>query len=107
MFRIHRKNTPKITPKPGQESVWDYPRPPRLERTSKFIRIVFNGESIAETNKAYRVLETSHPPVYYIPFKDIKQKFLHTTSGVTYCEWKGTANIILVQQKSSYQLKIM
>ena len=55
-----------IPPQPGQESVWDYPRPPRLERTEKHIQIVFNGVVIADTRRAYRVLETSHPPVYYL-----------------------------------------
>jgi uncharacterized protein (DUF427 family) len=47
------------------ENVWDYPRPPALERVSKPIRIVFSGQTIAETSAAWRVLETSHPPVYY------------------------------------------
>ena len=52
------------TLKPGQESVWDYPRPPRVESTSKRIRVVYAGETIADTQRAFRVLETSHPPVY-------------------------------------------
>ena len=57
----------RTEPADGQESVWDYPRPPRLERTAKHIVIKFNGQIIADTRDAYRVLETSHPPVYYIP----------------------------------------
>ena len=57
----------RIEPAIGQESVWDYPRPPRLERLMKHIVIKFNGQIIADTHDAYRVLETSHPPVYYIP----------------------------------------
>ena len=57
----------RIEPAVGQESVWDYPRPPRLERTAKHIVIKCNGQIIADTRDAYRVLETSHPPVYYIP----------------------------------------
>jgi uncharacterized protein (DUF427 family) len=56
----------RIEPKLGQESVWDYPRPPLLEISGKNIQIVFNNVIIADTNKAYRVLETSHPPVYYL-----------------------------------------
>lgn len=56
----------RIEPEPGQESVWDYPRPPRLESSPKKIKIVFNEVIIAESQNAYRVLETSHPPVYYI-----------------------------------------
>lgn len=80
-----------IPPKPGQESVWDYPRPPRLEPTSKHLKIVFNGVVIAETQKAYRVLETSHPPVYYIPPEDIQTESLESSSQGSYCEWKGMA----------------
>ena len=81
----------RIEPKEGQESVWDYPRPPKLEKTNKHIKIEFNGETIAETNGAYRVLETSHPPVYYIPPEDIKMNFLSENPGSSFCEWKGKA----------------
>ena len=83
-----------IGPKPGQESVWDYPRPPRLEETSKRIRIVFNGEVIADTTNAKRVLETSHPPTYYIPPEDIRQEFVQPGNGSSFCEWKGAAGYI-------------
>jgi uncharacterized protein (DUF427 family) len=78
-----------IVPSAGQESVWDYPRPPRLEDTTKHIQIIFNGEVIADTHRAKRVLETSHPPVYYIPPEDIKQEYLIPVPRATYCEWKG------------------
>ncbi len=81
----------RIEPKPGQESVWDYPRPPQLESVSKHIRIEFAGEIIASTNSAYRVLETSHPPVYYLPGADIKMEFVIAASGSSFCEWKGKA----------------
>ena len=80
-----------IKPKPGQESVWDYPRPPRLELTDKRVQIVFNGVTIADTNRAYRVLETSHPPVYYLPPEDIEMQFLVKENGRSFCEWKGQA----------------
>lgn len=56
-----------ISPHPGQESVWDYPRPPRLEPTTELVEVLFNGELIAQSRRCYRVLETSHPPTYYIP----------------------------------------
>jgi uncharacterized protein (DUF427 family) len=79
-------------PGPGQESVWDYPRPPRLEATNKQIQIIFNGIMIANTHRAYRILETSHPPVYYIPPEDIKTEYLQPDSGNSLCEWKGLAN---------------
>lgn len=76
----------------AQESVWDYPRPPRVEDSARHIQVVFNGEMIAGTRRARRVLETSHPPVYYIPPEDIKQEYLALTSRQTYCEWKGQAS---------------
>jgi uncharacterized protein (DUF427 family) len=78
-------------PGPGQESVWDYPRPPRLEECEKHIRIVFNGATIADTRRARRVLETSHPPNYYIPRDDIAMDHLVRVAGVSLCEWKGQA----------------
>ncbi len=74
-----------------QESVWDYPRPPKLEQTNKHLKIIFNGEVIAESNRAFRVLETSHPPVYYFPPEDVKMEFLIEASGSSFCEWKGRA----------------
>ena len=87
-----------ITPQPGQESVWDYPRPPRLERSQKPIKIVFNGITLAETNRAYRVLETSHPPVYYISPEDIKMEYLQAGSPQkSFCEWKGVAGYYTVK----------
>ena len=82
----------RIEPKAGQESVWDYPRPPKLERTNKTLKIVFNGEIIAEATRAFRVLETSHPPVYYFPPDDVRMKFLTKNSDSSFCEWKGAAN---------------
>ncbi|WP_373527323.1 DUF427 domain-containing protein [Nostoc sp.] len=81
----------RIEPAPGQESVWDYPRPPRLEDTNKHIQIIFNGVTIADTHSAKRVLETSHPPVYYIPPADIKMEYLRLTAQSSFCEWKGRA----------------
>ena len=81
-----------ISPQANQESVWDYPRPPSLEKSHKQLKIVFNDLVIAETNSAYRVLETSHPPSYYLPPEDIKMEYLQqTTSNGSFCEWKGTA----------------
>lgn len=82
----------KIEPKFGQESVWDYPRPPRLEQTNKHLKIIFNGEIITQTNRAFRVLETSHPPVYYLPPDDVRMEFLTKVGGSSFCEWKGAAN---------------
>lgn len=79
-------------PKAGQESVWDYPLPPKLERTDKHLNIVLGGEIIAETNRGFRVLETSHPPVYYFPPSDVRMEFLSENAGSSFCEWKGAAS---------------
>jgi len=81
----------RIEPGPGQESVWDYPRPPRLEKLSDKLRVTFAGETIAETDQAYRLLETSHPPVYYFPPIDVRQDFLAPAAGRSLCEFKGVA----------------
>lgn len=82
-----------IEPGPGQESVWDYPRPPRLEESDKHIQVVFNGVVIADTHRAKRILETSHPPVYYIPPQDVKLDQCFTPAQrATFCEWKGAAS---------------
>lgn len=82
----------KETPLDWQESVWDYPRPPRIEDFGKKIKIIFGGEVIAETFRAKRVLETSHPPVYYIPPEDVKKEYLSPAGNNSYCEWKGEAS---------------
>jgi len=75
------------------ESVWDYPRPPRLELTHHHIRIVHCGILVAETARALRVLETSHPPVYYLPHPDIAMHLLKPSArAASLCEFKGLAN---------------
>jgi uncharacterized protein (DUF427 family) len=82
----------RIEPQLGQESVWDYPRPPRLEDSSKRLRVVYNGVTIADTHHAKRILETSHPPVYYIPPEDVRMDLLTPALRATFCEWKGAAS---------------
>lgn len=89
--------TQRIAPGPGQESVWDYPRPPRIEDSSKAVKVVFNGQVIADTRRAKRVLETSHPPVYYIPLADVREEYLVRTARSSFCEWKGTASYYTVR----------
>jgi uncharacterized protein (DUF427 family) len=73
------------------ENVWDYPRPPALERVARPIRIVFAGETIAQTAASFRVLETSHPPVYYLPPAAFLPGVLLAAPGGSFCEWKGQA----------------
>ena len=93
----------RIKPGPGQESVWDYPRPPRLEMCGKCIEIHFAGQRIARTRSAFRVLETSHPPVYYLPPHDIQPGVLQPAGGGSFCEWKGEAryfDVVLKDQQA-------
>ncbi len=81
----------RIEPGAGQESVWDYPRPPRLEKVTERLRVLFNGQTIVDTMAGYRVLETSHPPVYYLPPQDTQMAFLERAPGESWCEFKGLA----------------
>jgi len=76
----------------GTESVWDYPRPPRIEKVSKHVQVFFSGKLIVDTKATFRVLETSHPPTYYIPPEDIRLEFLQKTNKRTICEYKGIAD---------------
>ncbi len=84
------KSLPPVPP--GKESVWDYPRPPRVEETPRHIRVIFNGVVIADTTRALRVLETSHPPTYYIPPEDIRMAHLRPSQRRSFCEFKGQAS---------------
>ena len=81
----------RVVPGPGQESVWDYPRPPRLEPVAKRLRVVLAGQTIAETTAAFRVLETSHPPVYYLPPDAFAPGVLRPNDRTSFCEFKGMA----------------
>ena len=78
-----------VAPGPGQESVWDYPRPPRVEDSARHVQVWFNGVLLAETRRAKRLLETSHPPTWYIPPEDVKLEHLHENEDSSWCEWKG------------------
>ena len=73
------------------ESVWDYPRPPRVEPVPERIRVVVDGTVIADSTRAVRVLETSHPPTYYVPSADVRMDLLSVSGSSSVCEWKGTA----------------
>jgi uncharacterized protein (DUF427 family) len=80
-----------IPPGPDEESVWAYPRPPRLERVPSRLRVVFAGRTIADTMAGWRVLETSHPPTYYFPLPDVDADVLGPPRRAGICEWKGRA----------------
>lgn len=79
----------RIEPAPDQESVWDYPRPPALEPVDDRLRVVHEGVTLADTTDGYRVLETSHPPTYYLPPNDVAMEHLQRERRTTMCEWKG------------------
>ena len=71
--------------------MWDYPRPPRVEASPETVEITLGGEVIARSTRTLRVLETSHPPTYYLPVADFAPGVLRPVTGSTYCEWKGHA----------------
>lgn len=79
-----------------RENVWDYPRPPRVERFAGPIRIEHGGVEIARDAWAWRVLETSHPPTYYLPLAQLtdagRSGLRPSRKRATFCEWKGRAN---------------
>jgi uncharacterized protein (DUF427 family) len=83
---------PEARPK---ESVWDYPRPPRVEPESRRVRVELGGETIADSTRALRVLETASPPTIYVPREDVREELLSPAGGHhTVCEWKGRAHYL-------------
>jgi uncharacterized protein (DUF427 family) len=80
-----------VVPGPGEESVWDFPRPPRVEPVAERVRVVVDGIAIADTTRAMRVLETAGAPVYYVPRMDVRADVLRRATRTTACEWKGAA----------------
>ena len=76
-------------PGPGQESVWDYPRPPRLEPDPRHIRVVFDNRLLAESRNSLRILETAGPPTFYLPRHDVLMDRLRRSETSLLCEWKG------------------
>lgn len=80
-----------IAPEPGQESVWDYPRPPKLVPDSRLVIVGEPSDPLARTERAQRVLETASPPTYYLPAEDVDRERLRSVEGASHCEWKGVA----------------
>ena len=83
--------------RPGQESVWDYPRPPRVEAVDLLVSVVLGGEQVVDTRDVVRVLETSHPPVYYLPIAAFAPFSLVAAAGSSFCEFKGSARYLDVR----------
>ena len=76
----------------ARESVWDYPRPPAMEHVDRHILAKASGHLIVDTHRPIRILETSHPPVYYVPREDVAMEFLEPSPHTTHCEYKGEAH---------------
>jgi uncharacterized protein (DUF427 family) len=91
----------RIEPKPGQESVWDYPRPPRVDVVDARVTIELDGETIIDTLDVVRVVETSHPPVYYLPAEEFVPGVLQGAPGSSICEFKGVAGYLSVGRADS------
>jgi uncharacterized protein (DUF427 family) len=79
-------------PGPGQESVWDYPRPPVLVESDACVEVYAAGQAIARSRRVLRVLETASPPTYYLPADDLQWSQLLPAAGSSFCEWKGIAS---------------
>lgn len=88
---LRRERPDRIPPGPGQESVWDYPRPPRVAAVPERLRVIVGGEVLAETTRGLRVLETAGAPVYYFPADDVFHGRLVPSPHTSFCEWKGGA----------------
>lgn len=93
MTSLFRPVTPDPV-RPGQESVWNFPRPARAEPTTAHLRVVHRGVTIADTRAGIRTIETSHPPSYYFPPGDVDQALLRPAAGSSFCEWKGQAHYV-------------
>ena len=82
----------RIEPGPGQESVWDYPRPPVMDPSDEHVVVRHRGAVVADTRRSVRVLETSQPPAYYLPPDDVDMALLVPSTRQSFCEWKGVAS---------------
>lgn len=79
---------------PGQESVWDFPRPPALRSSDVLVTVVLGGVEVCETRDSLQVLETSHPPTFYLPRAAFLPGSLREAGGHSFCEWKGSASYL-------------
>jgi uncharacterized protein (DUF427 family) len=92
-WRWHGRERPPFAtpPRDGEESVWDYPRPPRLVADAREVVVRAGDAELARTTRALRVLETASPPTFYLPRADVRAEHLERASGTSWCEWKGAA----------------
>ena len=90
-WRGHERPPFAVVPGPGQQSVWDFPRPPRLASDPREVVVRWGGVEVARTRRAIRVLETAHPPSFYLPWADVQRALFVPAAGGSFCEWKGAA----------------
>lgn len=97
-WRMHGQARPAgaVQPGPGQESVWDYPRPPLIVKDTRLVQVRLDGVLVAETRAALRVLETASPPTFYLPPGAVKFDCLQPDTMTSFCEWKGQAKYFTV-----------
>ena len=93
MWKWNGSRRPPFAIAPGarEESVWDYPRPPRIEHDARSIVVGTGDAVLADTRRALRVLETASPPTFYLPRADVRIERLVAAPGASWCEWKGRA----------------
>jgi len=93
MWRYTGKERPPfaVVPDVGQESVWDYPRPPSAQPETREVIVRAGGVEIVRTTASVRVLETASPPTFYLPPHDVRMDLLSAAPGASVCEWKGSA----------------
>ena len=90
-YRGQERPTFAVAPGPGQESVWDYPRPPRIESDGREVIVRVGTHEIARSRRSVRLLETASPPTFYLPPEDVRTEWLEREAAVSRCEWKGEA----------------
>ena len=90
-YRGQKRPDFAVIPKTGQESVWDYPRPPILMRDGRPVKVCYEDQIIAKSSSTYRLLETASPPTFYVPPQDVNWALLRSAAGTSVCEWKGVA----------------
>lgn len=91
-----------IEPEEGQRSVWDFPRPPVIEKVTQPVLVQYQGDTIVDTQNALAVLETASPPTYYIPREDVNLDMLVELQGKSsFCEWKGKADYWAIKENKN------
>jgi len=80
-----------VVPGSGQVSVWDFPRPPRVQPDTREVVVRWGGIELARSKRCLLVCETAHPPSFYLPWDDVNRSYFERAQGSSFCEWKGPA----------------